>query len=614
MTQQLDRDTASTSVAESVAGQTLTTAFRDTVRRRGDAVALRWTDAGGERSMSWREYGEQACALAAGLRQLGLGRGDRLLMMLRNRPEFHLTDTAAMLLGATPISVYNSSSAEQVAYLAGHAKAKVAVVEQGLAASLLAVRDRLPHLEQVVVVDGDTQAGGGEGGRGGEGDLVPFATLTEHPPVDLDEAAAAARPEDLATVIYTSGTTGNPKGVMLTHATIRFAVASFQRRTQLDGTGMRLVSYLPMAHVAERALSQYGHLVQGSDVTCVPDPSQLLAVLPKVRPQLLFGPPRVWEKLQAGLSAAMGGDPEKKAALEQTLAVGQRRAELRERGEADPEVDEQWAALDAAVAAPVRALVGLDDCQAVITGAAPVPVGVVRFFLGLGLPFTEVYGLSETCGGATYDRDLARAGTVGRALPDVDVRLADDGEVLIRGGLVFSGYLDDPERTAEALDLDGWMHTGDIGVLDADGFVTIVDRKKELIITAGGKNISPANLEAALKTVPLVGQAIAVGDGRPYLVALLTLDPDVAPVWARGQGLDGLSLPELAAHPAVLAEVGRGVDAANDRFSHVEKIKRWRLLGEEWQPDTDVLTPTMKLKRRGVLARYEQEIEALYGG
>jgi long-chain acyl-CoA synthetase len=292
------------------------------------------------------------------------------------------------------------------------------------------------------------------------------------------------------------------------------------------------------------------------------------------------------------------------------LAVGRQVQQLRATGEEPTgELADTWAFVDEIAFAPVRAAVGLDECEIAFSGAAPVPAEVIDFLRDIGIPMSEVYGMSENTGGMTWQPYLVKPGRVGTAYPGVEVVTAPDGEVLCRGPIVFAGYLDDPERTAEALDADGWLHTGDIGEFDSDGYLRIVDRKKELIITAGGKNVSPANVEAVLKTVPLVAQAMAAGEGRPYLVALLTLDPDV--VGARFPGRDAA---DLAADPEVLSEVARGVAEVSTRLSRVEQPRRFTLLAEEWLPDSDLLTPTMKLKRRGVLARYAEAIETMYAG
>ena len=567
-----------------IAGRTVPGLFAATVGARTDEVALRWRPPGAETataSLTWAEYADRACRVAAGLRALGVRPGQRIVLMMRNRPEFHYADMGALLAGATPISIYNSSSPEQIEYLAGHSEAAAAIVgDVGMLERFLKVRSDLPDLEKLILVDDPDGLAPSE--------VVPFGDLLGAAPVDLDPAAAAAEPEDLLTLIYTSGTTGPPKGVMITHRNLCWVVESMDRATGESIAGWRQVSYLPMAHIAERLLTHYFHVAEGTDVTCCPEPTELVSYLREVRPEHFLGVPRVWEKIHAGITAAMAADPAKKAAFERALETG-----------------------DDAFLANVRATVGLDGMRLALTGAAPIPRPVFDFFRALGVPLSEVYGLSECTGPMTWSRD-ARAGTVGPPIPGQEVKLLEDGEVCCRGGNVFAGYLKDPERTAEMLDDDGWLHSGDIGRFDEAGYVQIVDRKKELIITAGGKNISPANLEAAIKSYPLIGQACAVGDARPYMTALIVLDPDVAPAWARSQGIEFASLGDLAVHPDIRAEVERCVAEANGRFSQVEQIKKIAILPTEWPPDSDELTPTMKLKRRGVLAKYADQIEALY--
>jgi long-chain acyl-CoA synthetase len=337
--------------------------------------------------------------------------------------------------------------------------------------------------------------------------------------------------------------------------------------------------------------------------------------LREVRPNIGFGVPRIWEKLAAGVEAALAADPDKKQKFDEAVdAAAPLVAKRTLEGEGSLSEEERGTLefLDAVAFAPVRALLGLDEMRFAITGAAPIAVELVEWFRAIGVPLSEIYGMSENTGPLTWEANRVKPGYVGRAIPGVEVALADDGEVIARGGNVFVGYLNDPEKTADALDDDQWLHTGDIGEFDDEGYLRIVDRKKELIITAGGKNISPANLEAALKSIPLVGQAAVIGDKRPYMSALLVLDPDVAPGWAKSHGIEFTSLVALAEHPEVLAEVEAGVKEANDRFSQVEQVKRFKVLGQEWLPDSEELTPTMKLKRRGIYAKYADEIEALY--
>jgi long-chain acyl-CoA synthetase len=573
-------------------------AFVRTATRTPDDPAVR--ELGGEQ-MTWSEYADRAARFAGGLSALGVGAGDRVVLMVRNRLEFHLADVAVLAVGATPISIYNSSSPEQIAYLVNHSSAGVALVEGGeFADRVLAAAADCPTLRSVVVL--------GDGPQG----TIEWAQVANGMPVDLSAAAAEIDPAALLTVIYTSGTTGPPKGVMLSHANVLAASSVLRHYTGRDtDDGRRLISYLPMAHVAERMVSHYNHIARGGEVVPMADLNQLPAYLVEVHPDALFGPPRVWEKLVAGIKAQVAArDAETQANFDEALKVGRQVQQMRARGEEPTgELAATWEFVDAMAFAPIRAAVGLDRVEFVFSGAAPVPPEVIDFLRDIGLPMSEVYGMSENCGGMTWDPFLVKPGRVGRAYPDVEVITAEDGEVLCRGAIVFSGYLDDPERTAEALDAQGWLHTGDIGEFDEDGYLKIVDRKKELIITAGGKNVSPANVEAVLKTVPLVGQVMAIGDSKPYLVALITLDPD-----AVASRFAGRSLAEVAEDSEIVREIAEGIAAANDRLSRVEQPRRIAVLPTEWLPDSEFLTPTMKLKRRGVLEHYGPLIESLYAG
>jgi len=322
--------------------------------------------------------------------------------------------------------------------------------------------------------------------------------------------------------------------------------------------------------------------------------------------------PRVWEKVYAGINAALAADPEKKLAVDEAVAAAIPIVEAMVDGTVTDEQRETYAFLDGVAFSTIRDLVGLDELELAVTGAAPIPRELIQWFRAIGVPLSEIYGMSENTGPMCFSAWAPKVGTVGPACPGVEVKIAEDGEVCCRGGLVFEGYLNDPEKTAEALDADGWLHSGDIGEMDPAGYVRIVDRKKELIITAGGKNISPANLEAALKNIPLVGQAAAIGDNRPFVSALVVLDPEVAPVWAAQHGIEGKSLAQLADDPAVIAEVNAGLEHVMGQFNHAERVKKLKVLGEEWMPDSEILTPTSKLKRRGINSTFAAEIEALY--
>jgi long-chain acyl-CoA synthetase len=345
--------------------------------------------------------------------------------------------------------------------------------------------------------------------------------------------------------------------------------------------------------------------------------SQLVGILRDVRPTAFFGVPRIYEKVMAGVQALLTAerDDGRRTAVTQAMATGLEYVRSRQYGETtSAELAERFVAADEQVLGPIRGLLGLGDAV-LASGAAPFPPEVATFFAGLGMQIFDVYGMSETTGAVTMNTPAAfRLGTVGRPVPGAEVRIAGDGEILTRGPLNSPGYLNLPEQTADLIDADGWLHTGDVGSIDADGFVSVLDRKKELIITAGGENVSPAAVENLLVAHPLIGQALAYGDRRPYLVALLTLDSGVAPAWARAHGIETTSLAELAANPEILAEVGRAVEAANAQLARVQQVKYWDLLPVEWTAESEELTPTLKLKRRVVHAKYADVIDGLYRG
>ena len=592
-----------------VDGQTVPTRFLALAAERPDAVFLRsMSTAPGSNPVGWNTWtiGDVrtlAARTAAGLQALDVEPGERVMLMMRNRPDFHWLDLGAQFVRATPVSIYNSSSGEEIQYLASHAEARVIIVEDaGFLTRLMDIRDELPLLEHIFVIDAPDELPAG---------VRPVDELLAHGEADLDTLGAVTSPSDLATLIYTSGTTGPPKGVMITQGNVCYAVEMLNELIDRDVSDWRVVSYLPMAHIAERVTSHYQGLLYGFDVACCPDPSLLTAFLAEVHPSMLFGVPRVFEKIYAGVNAAVSADPEKAAAFNDGVAAALDIKAAERAGTITQEQRDTWDFLDAVAFSMVRGLVGLDEVQIAITGAAPLPAEILEWFNAIGIPLSEIYGLSETSGPLTFTPWANKPGYVGQPAPGMEVRLGDDGEVLCRGGNVFQGYLKAPDKTAEAL-IDGWFHTGDIGELDDEGYLRIVDRKKELIITSGGKNISPANLEAALKMIPVVGQACAIGDQRKFISALLVLDPEAAPVWAAANGKAGMSLDELAADPDVLAAVQAGVDEVNTKFAQVEQIKKFTLISEEWMPDSDLLTPTSKLKRRGIHARYADAIEAMY--
>ncbi|KAA0233929.1 MAG: long-chain fatty acid--CoA ligase [Actinobacteria bacterium] len=591
---------------DKVKGKTVAGEFVALARRIPQACALRWMEGDGWGELSYGEVLDRALRVAAFLSSKGIGRGDRVVLMMRNMPEFHYVDLGALLTGATPVSIYNSSAPEQVEYLAGHCEAKLGLVEDvGFLERFLKVKPQLPDLEHLGIVNDP------DGLRGSDVFTLDDALATS--PADPDEAAAIAQPDDLATIIYTSGTTGPPKGVMLTHQNILWTAESLKLTFGFSNyVGIRVISYLPMAHIAERMVSHYSGALLGYEVTTCPEPSEIANYAREVHPNLMFGVPRVWEKVYAGVNAALAAEPEKKQKVDEAIEAAIPIVEAMSWDRASDEDKATYDFLDEVAFSQIRQLIGLDEVQLAVTGAAPLPAEMLQWFRAIGIPLAEVYGMSENCGPMTFEAYKVKPGTVGPAIPGCEVDLADDGEIICRGGNVFVGYLKDPEKTAETLDEDGWLHSGDIGEMDEDGYLRVIDRKKELIITAGGKNISPANLESALKMIPLVGQAAAIGDKRKFVSALLVLDPEVAPAWAHQRGIDFDDLEDLAANEETRAEIEAALSEVMAPFNNTERVKKFVLLGEEWLPDSDVLTPTSKLKRRHIHAKYADLIDALY--
>jgi long-chain acyl-CoA synthetase len=583
---------------------TMCEAFRITAADHPERAALCTKD--DSFSITWGDYAERVERLAGGLSALGLGRADTIGIMLTNRPEFYLADSAAIHLGATPYSIYNTYAAGEIEYLVEDAGSRVLVTEQAFLDTILKVREASGAVDHVIVVDGQ-----------GEEDTLSLADVEQGAPEGfaLEEIWREVEPDDILTLIYTSGTTGPPKGVQLTHGNLVAAIRSFDEVIAFPDDG-RVISWLPLAHIAERACSHYLPMMLGFTTTCCPDPREIIAYLPEVHPTWFFAVPRIWEKLKAGLETKLAAeeDEQRRQAAQRALQVGLEKVRAEQAGEQVPEeLLAEYERMDELVLSKLREQLGLDQVESVNVGAAPCPPEVIEFFHAIGIPLAELWGMSETCGAGTCNPpERVKIGTVGPAPPGIEIKLADDGEILVRGPIVMAGYRNQPEKTAETIDEDGWLTTGDIGELDEDGYLRIVDRKKELIINAAGKNMSPANIESKLKTIPLVDQAIAIGDRRKYVTALLTLDPEAASAWARQQGIEEADLASLAGSEKVVEEVERGVEAANEELARVEQVKRFKILPAPWEPGGDELTPTMKLKRKPIAEKYEQEIEALY--
>jgi long-chain acyl-CoA synthetase len=586
--------------ARDLVAQNFVRAFEATADRLGDEVALRTPDDGV--TLSWNELRARSRAIAGGLAELGVSKGDTVALMLNNRPEFIPIDLGAVSLGAVPFSVYQTLTADQIQYVVSDAGSRIMVCESMFLPQVMAARQDLPELERVVVVDGE----------GGTHTLAELESAD--PEFDPTEIVDAIEPDDLLTLIYTSGTTGPPKGVQLTHRNLMGLVSGVEEIIEMPQRG-RVVSWLPAAHIAERGANYYLPMIRGFQVTICPDPRKIIDFLPQLHPTWFFAVPRIWEKLKMGIEANLDKLPdEQRKGARRAIAAALKKVRLENEGEAAPEeLARAVERADAALFAPLRAQLGLDELVAVNVGAAPTAVEVLEFFHAIGVPIGELWGMSETCGVATCNPPhRIKLGTVGPPVPGIEIKLAEDGEVMVRGDSVMAGYRNMPDKTAETVDEDGWLLSGDIGELDEDGYLKIIDRKKELIITAAGKNLSPANIEAELKLIPLVDQAVAIGDQRKYVSALLTLDPESAGEWAERRGIERTDLASLAQNPELVEEVQRGVNAANGALARVEGVKRFKVLPQPWEPGGEELTPTMKLKRKPIAEKYADEIDELY--
>ncbi|MGO8770969.1 fatty acid--CoA ligase FadD11 [Mycobacterium sp.] len=582
---------------------TLCEAFQRVASIDPDAVALRTP--GDTQTLTWRELATQVRKVAAGLAGLGVRRGDTVSLMMANRIEFYPVEVGAQHLGATSFSVYNTLPAEQLTYLFDNAGTKVVICEEQYVDR---IRASGAPIEHIVCIDG-SPAG-----------TISMDDLFAAAPDDFDFEATwrSVQPDDVVTLIYTSGTTGNPKGVEMTHTNLLFEAFAVDAVLGIR-FGDRVTSFLPSAHIADRVTGLYSLEVFGTQVTVVSDARAIAAALPDVRPTVWGAVPRVWEKLKAGIEFLVHHetDDAKRRALQWAMSVAAKRAAALLDGDSiSDDLAAEWAQADELVLSKLRERLGFGELRWAVSGAAPIPKETLAFFAGIGLRVAEVWGMSELSAVATasHPRD-ARLGSVGKLLPGLEGRIADDGEYLVRGPLVMKGYRKEPAKTAEAIDADGWLHTGDILEVDEEGYLRVVDRKKELIINAAGKNMSPANIEnTILAACPMIGVMMTIGDGRPYNAALMVFDADSVGPYAAQHGLAEASPEALAAHPEVIAKIAAGVAAGNAKLSRVEQIKRFRVLPTLWEPGGDEITLTMKLKRKPITAKYAGEIEALYSG
>lgn len=596
-----------------VEGKTIVDFFDRNADQHPDANAIHWRRNDEWRSLTWSEYRTMVHEFAAGMQTLGVGADDFVAIQAGNRPEHVIADLAAIHTGGTGVTIYSTLASNQVQYIAADCKAKVAVLEDlEFMKRWEEIKSELPDLDYVVLMEGaenystvdwvlswDDVVGRGK------------ARLAETPDA-IDTSGIT--PDTLATLIYTSGTTGTPKGVMITHRNVLWTAESVRRTAELRDHP-RMVSYLPLAHIAERMASHYEGLYLAGEIWYCPDMTEVLDYIQRGRPTLFVGVPRVWEKFHTRLQTRFDeAEGLRGTLIHRALDLGMKRVEAEQDGRELGGFDKvAFAALDRVVLSKVREQLGMDAIEFSISAAAPISPDLVKFFQAIGLPLYELYGLSETTGPATTNTPEAnRIGSVGIPLSGVEVRLDDDDEVLIRGGVITAGYYNLAEESAETFDEEGWLHTGDLGRIDDEGFLHIVGRKKEIIITAAGKNVAPARLETILGNHPLISKACMVGDGRKFLTMVLALDAEEAPEWASRHGVDYEDLASFSKDPAVRDEIERAVNEANLQVSRVEQVKKYLIVPDEWTPESGEVTPSLKLKRRIVLERYAEDIDELY--
>jgi long-chain acyl-CoA synthetase len=586
-------------IDHALAQPSLPAAFLAKADAAPEAVALAMY--GSDERLTWGDWRRRTVAVAGGLQELGVGRGDRVGLLLNTRMEFHIADMGALVVGAIPFSLYVSSPVSQLQEICENAEPRVLICEASLVDKGRSLMAACPQIAQLVVVETDAV----------QGDELSLADLEALCPtdVDVDAAVAEAERDDICTLVYTSGTTGPPKGVQFRHGAMMDCLQSIRERfstTEQD----RALSYLPMAHIAERIFGHYAAFLYGYEVTSLADLGQLGPALHKVHPTRFFGTPRIYEKLLAAVHRKIS-EADNRDAVRAALGARFLRVRAEQAGDEPPDDDASDAA-NLEVLAPFAALTGLQHAHFLAVAGAPSSLDMLEELTALGLPINEFYGSSELIIVSCSPPERIKLGTAGMPLAGAELQLADDGEIIAKGPTVTPGYFRDPERTAETFDADGWFLTGDIGQFDDAGYLSIVDRKKALIINAAGKNMSSANIEQAVKGgQPLISQVVAIGDRRPYNVALVVLDRDGVAVFAADRGLDG-TFEALTQHAEIREALEAIVAEGNAKLSRVEQIKRFAILDHDWAPGSEQLTPTAKIKRKDVTVRYADVIDALY--
>lgn len=605
-------------IDEAVGSLTLVDLLNRNALRYGNLPALQWSTEQGLQTISWRSYRERVQEVAAGLLALGIEGGAFVGLVMPPRAEHFIADLGAIYAAGFPVSFYETLTPSEMLYVAAHCEVEVIVVENEEHLSRWEqVRGELPHLQWMVVLDLPPE-------RGGDGviswdELVAkgIAALEEDPEI-VDLSSSEVRQDDLVTVCYTPGTEGPPRGVMTTHRQAIWLVECTRLAFPHVKPHMRLMSYLPLAHIGDRMAHHYNSLVIAGAVRCIPNPEEVVDVMLETRPTAFFGPSRVWEIFHGFLIAGLEEEPNPRKrtmalqAIELAVAV-QKKEQAGER----PGMIEatKLRFFERVLFSKVRRAFGLDEVELCISAGTSIDTDLLLFFSAIGIPLFELYGLIEASGlGTTNLPGSNRFGTVGRPMPGMEVITADDGEILMRGGMVTSGYYRDPEATARTIDEDGWLHTGDLGSFDDDGFLTYLGRKAELITTSRGDRVLPLRLETLISWNAPVGQVCMLGEGRSFLTMLVSLDPDLAPGWADRRRIEYNDMEDLSRTEQVLDDVRRLVESANSRVDPVERVQDWYVVPDAWSPTTGELSQTQRVRRDVVLERYASRIEEMYSG
>jgi long-chain acyl-CoA synthetase len=601
------------SIDAEVDGKTIVDYLQRNVERYGDDPAIHYKDNGDWKALTWKQYQRAIHDAAAGLQSLGVGTDEFVGIMSGNRPEHVIADYAAIHAGATGVTIYSTLAANEIQYIADNCKVTVAILEDlEFMKRWEEIRSELPNLRYVVLMEGSENYDTADWVLGWDELVARGKQHLQEDPDSVKRSAEAINPDTLATLIYTSGTTGTPKGVMITQRNVVWTAECLRRAANVE-FGPRMVSYLPLAHIAERMATHYLCTYLAGQVWFCPNLSNVLEYIQAAQPTIFFGVPRVYEKFQARMAANFeAAEGIQGRLLHMALDANSKRVQAEKEGRSGP----MFAGiLDKVVLSKVRERLGMEHVRLAITAAAPIHPELVEFFHVIGIPLFELYGMSETTGPATTNLPGAnKFGSVGRALPGVEIKILEDGELLMRGGVITAGYYKLPEDSADAFESDGWLHSGDLARIDDDGFVWIVGRKKDIIITAAGKNIAPALMETGLGNHPLIAKAAMVGDRRKFLSMVIALDPEEAVEWAAANGVEFVDLATFSTNEKVQEEIARAIEEANTKVARVEQIKKWIIVPDDWTPESGELTPSLKLKRNVVLNKYSDEIDSLYAG